>query len=156
MGAAPEVPPKTLVSVPEPANADTKAPGAPISGLILLSPKLGPREDEGAMWPTNAMFWAGSKRTLTPVVMACLIKLASASVITKPGTVIGRWPPSLLPVSPDVVAPIRPASAPPSLIFLSFSDTWQAFRSSKIIFPLSALGANGAQPLRLAPAPSPY
>ena len=33
-GAAPEVPPKTRVPVPEPTTALTEAPGAPMSGLI--------------------------------------------------------------------------------------------------------------------------
>src|SRR2546425_5707425 len=36
MGVAPEVPPKADWSVPEPATAETEAPGAPMSGLIAL------------------------------------------------------------------------------------------------------------------------
>jgi hypothetical protein len=37
IGVAPEVPPKALVPLPLPALAETAAPGAPMSGLMLLS-----------------------------------------------------------------------------------------------------------------------
>ena len=36
IGVAPDVPPKDVCPVPVPASADTDAPGAPISGLMLL------------------------------------------------------------------------------------------------------------------------
>jgi len=46
MGAEPEVPPKAVSPVPVPCSAESEAPGAPISGLMALKLKLGPREEE--------------------------------------------------------------------------------------------------------------
>ncbi len=36
IGAAPEVPPKAVSPLPVPFSAETDAPGAPMSGLIVL------------------------------------------------------------------------------------------------------------------------
>ena len=46
IGVAPDVPPNASVPVPEPAIAETDAPGAPISGLIEFVGDDGPREDD--------------------------------------------------------------------------------------------------------------
>ncbi len=51
IGVAPDVPPNASVPVPEPAMAETDAPGAPISGLIEFVGDDGPREDDPAMLP---------------------------------------------------------------------------------------------------------
>ena len=63
IGAAPDVPPKAAVPVKLPDIADTEAPGAPISGLTMLSSKRGPRDDVDAIEPVSGALFAGSKRT---------------------------------------------------------------------------------------------
>jgi hypothetical protein len=78
IGAAPEVPPKAVSPVPVPTCADTDAPGAPISGLIVFSAD-GPREDVLAMLPTSGMPLAGEIEALTtsPAFSRALIALDS-------------------------------------------------------------------------------
>src|SRR6188508_299203 len=63
IGAAPEVPPKAEVAVKPPESAEIDAPGAPISGLTMLSSKRGPREEVDASDPANEAWFVGSKRT---------------------------------------------------------------------------------------------
>ncbi len=53
IGAAPDVPPNAAVPVKLPDIADTDAPGAPISGLTMLSSKRGPREEVEASDPAS-------------------------------------------------------------------------------------------------------
>ncbi len=60
IGAAPEVPPNGVSSVPVPASAETEAPGAPISGLIVLPLISGPRALEPTMCMISGMPKAGS------------------------------------------------------------------------------------------------
>ena len=63
IGAAPEVPPKAEVPVKLPESAEIDAPGAPISGLTMLSSKRGPREEVEASEPATKPGSWGSKRT---------------------------------------------------------------------------------------------
>src|SRR4051794_16726911 len=63
IGAAPDVPPNAAVPVKLPDMADTDAPGAPISGLTMLSSKRGPREDVDASEPTSDNTPVGENRT---------------------------------------------------------------------------------------------
>ena len=63
IGAAPEVPPKADVPVKLPESAEIDAPGAPISGLTMLSSKRGPREEVDASEPASDAWFVGSKRT---------------------------------------------------------------------------------------------
>ena len=64
IGAAPEVPPKADVPVKLPESAEIDAPGAPISGLTMLSSKRGPREEVEASEPASGrLVQSGSKRT---------------------------------------------------------------------------------------------
>src|SRR4029077_7691509 len=59
IGVAPDVPPNASVPVPEPAMAETEAPGAPISGLIELVGEDGPRAEGLATLPTRGVVRAG-------------------------------------------------------------------------------------------------
>src|ERR1041384_741522 len=63
IGAAPEVPPNAAVPLKLPDMADTDAPGAPISGLTMLSSKRGPREDVDASEPASDNVPEGENRT---------------------------------------------------------------------------------------------
>ena len=65
IGVAPDVPPNASVPVPEPAMAETDAPGAPISGLIWFVGEDGPRADEPTMLPTSGTLTASETLTLT-------------------------------------------------------------------------------------------
>src|SRR5687767_14596372 len=64
IGAAPDVPPNAVSTSPVPACADTDAPGAPISGLMVCRTE-GPREDVLAMLPTSGIPAVGEIVTLT-------------------------------------------------------------------------------------------
>ena len=68
IGAAPEVPPNAAVPVKLPDMADTDAPGAPISGLTMLSSKRGPREEVEASDPASDTLPLGEKRTTAVLV----------------------------------------------------------------------------------------
>ena len=82
IGAAPEVPPKGVVTVPVPASAEIDAPGAPISGLMRLLKFIdGPREDEPTMVPMSGMPLAGSISIEKPVPATALRALLSAWLI---------------------------------------------------------------------------
>src|SRR5579871_1589740 len=59
-GVAPEVPPKTVWPLPVPASAESEAPGAPISGLIVWKLLDGPRADEPTTVSTSGILLAGS------------------------------------------------------------------------------------------------
>ncbi len=55
IGVAPEVPPNAAMPVPEPATADTEAPGAPTSGLMSLYGEDGPRDEVLDMLPLSGI-----------------------------------------------------------------------------------------------------
>ena len=78
IGVAPEVPPNAPVPVKLPAIADTEAPGAPISGLTMLSSKRGPREEVEASEPASDTRLAVEKRTTPAPVRS---RFASAWLI---------------------------------------------------------------------------
>src|SRR6476659_9740757 len=62
IGAAPDVPPNAAVPVKLPDMADTDAPGAPISGLTMLSSKRGPRDEVEASVPASESTLVGENR----------------------------------------------------------------------------------------------
>ena len=84
MGAAPEVPPNGVVSVPVPNSAEVEPPGAPISGLMRLSWLRGPREDVPTMVSSRDNPTLGSMVTLAP---ATFRRAPSALVMEKAGVV---------------------------------------------------------------------
>ena len=64
IGVAPEVPPNGPVPVPDPAMAETEAPGAPISGLIRsVFSCCGPRDEEPTIVPFSWTPTLGSNFT---------------------------------------------------------------------------------------------
>ncbi len=64
--------------MPLPATAQTDAPGAPISGLIVLAMVDGPRDDEPTMLPTSGMLTASETLTLTVAPPASCALMAVA------------------------------------------------------------------------------
>src|SRR5262245_29704981 len=151
IGAAPDVPPKADVAVKPPERAETDAPGAPISGLTMLSSKRGPREDVDASEPASG-------NELMRIVAPPRIAFASASVIMYAGIVC--TPPPKAPANGTLpsINPMMPRMPPAAAMLAIFRLNEQVPRSTSTMRPASSpavygvLPAASAQPMDLPPA----
>ena len=100
--------------MPVPTSADTEAPGAPISGLMLCSLIDGPRDEVLAMLPTSGIAAAGEIETLTvwPAVSCALIAVDSDCWITSVGAKLSPPPNENETASPGATRPISTPMAP--------------------------------------------
>ena len=158
IGVAPDVPPNASVPLPEPATAETDAPGAPISGLIEFVGDEGPRADEPTMLPTSGMLTASETLTLTTTGMAswALIAELSDCWMTMVGTKLSPPPFEKLTASPGAMRPISTAVAPASAARSTFRLTEQSPRSMSATLPSgSARYGSSGLPSSMEPAGQP-
>src|SRR5262245_48841036 len=139
IGAAPDVPPKADVAVKPPERAETDAPGAPISGLTMLSSKRGPREDVDASEPASG-------NELMRMVAPPRIAFASASVIMYAGIVC--TPPPNAPAKGTLASinPMIPRMPPAAAMFAIFRLNEQVPRSTSTMRPASSPAVYGLVP----------
>ena len=158
IGVAPDVPPKASVPVPDPAIAETDAPGAPISGLIWFAGEDGPRADEPTTLPTSGTLTALETLTLTTTGIAswALMALLRDCWMTMVGTKLSPPPFEKLTASPGATRPISTAVAPASAARSTLRLTEQSPRSMSATLPAgSARYGSSGLPAAMEPAGQP-
>src|SRR4051812_32567219 len=147
MGAAPEVPPNAAVPVKLPDIAETDAPGAPISGLTMLSSKRGPREDVEAIEPASDNVPVGENRTT-----AAPVRSTAASELLIMNAGMPASPPPLAPANgaSAVTTPMMPRMPPAALMFAILRLNEQLPRSTNTILPVSSPATYGVAPVASA------